>query len=678
MVIAFTLFSKSTIAYILAMRMDRLLAVLVLGMLCQVAAQAEDRTAGGEAILFQDIPAVYGVSKYEQKLSEAPAAVSIITADEIDKYGYRTLADVLRSVTGVFTSSDRSYTYAGVRGFQRPGDYNGRILLLIDGYRINDNIFDQAFLGNESIVDVDTIDRVEIIRGPGSSLYGTNAFFATINVITKRGRDLKGSEVTGEAGSFHSYKGRVAYGNKYDSGLETLLAASGYDSRGQTLYYREFDNPVTNNGIARDVDREQYKNLFAKFSLGDYTLTAGYVSRDKVLPTSVFGTVFNNPATRVTDPQLGFVNLKFEHDLTDTSRLMLRAGYNSYYYQGEYLYSAGLTRENDYGHWWLTEAQLTQTLSARQRLVVGVEQQNNTRQDQNSYDFATSATLLEDHRTSKRHAFYLQDEYRLRDDLLVNAGVRHDKYDSFGGTTNPRLGLIYSATDKTTLKLLYGKAFRAPNVYESYYSDAGSSTPTHKGNPNLKPETVETWEFVVEQSLRSGLRGAVSLYRYDIRDLITQQTDAADGLEVFNNVSKIHATGMEFELEGKLASRLDGRASYAIQQNKDVDTGQTLTNSPQHLAKLNLNTPLIERKVFAGLEVLGTSRRKTVAGNYANGFALVNAMLFSRQWIKGFEASAGVYNLFDRHYGDPVSADFTQDTIEQDGRTYRLKMKYGF
>lgn len=660
------------------MSMDRIVAALVLGMLYPVAVQAEDRTAGGETILFQDIPAVYGASKYEQKLSEAPAAVSIITADEIDKYGYRTLADVLRSVTGVYTSSDRSYTYAGVRGFQRPGDYNGRILLLIDGYRINDNIFDQAFLGNESIVDVDTIDRVEIIRGPGSSLYGTNAFFATINVITKRGRDLKGGEVTGEAGSFHSYKGRVAYGDKLESGAEILLAASRYDSRGQSFFYPEFNAPATNNGIARGVDHEQYKNLFAKFSLRDLTLTAGYVSRDKVLPTGVFGTVFNDPATRVTDPQLGFVNLKFEHDLTDASRLMLRAGYSSYYYQGEYLYSAGLTREKDYGRWWLTEAQLTQTLSARQRLVVGVEQQSNTRQDQNSYDHATSTALLEDHRTSKRHAFYLQDEYRLRDDLLMNAGVRHDKYDSFGGTTNPRLGLVYSATDRTTLKFLYGRAFRAPNVYESYYSDAGSSTPTHKGNANLKPESVKTWEFVVEQSLRSGLRGAVSLYRYEIRDLITQQTDAADGLEVFNNVSKIRATGMEFELEGKLASRLDGRASYAVQQNKDVDTGQTLTNSPRHLAKLNLNTPVIERKVFAGLEVLATSRRKTVAGNYADGFALVNAMLFSRRWIKGCELSAGVYNLFDRRYGDPVSADFRQDTIEQDGRTYRLKVKYEF
>lgn len=657
------------------MSMDRNFAALVLGMLCQVAAQAEDRTAGGEAILFQDIPAVYGASKYEQKRNEAPAAVSIITSEEIDKYGYRTLADILRSVPGFFTSSDRAYTYAGVRGFERPGDFNSRILLLVDGYRLNDNIFDQAFLGNDSIIDVDTIDRVEIIRGPGSSLYGTNAFFATINVITKRGRDLKGGEVTGEAGSFHTYKGRVAYGDKLENGVEMLLAVSRYDSRGQSFFFPEFNDPATNNGIAQGVDREQYKNLFAKVSLRDLSLTAGYVSRDKVLPTAPFGTVFNDPGTRVTDPQLGFVNLKYEHDLAAASRIMVRVGYNSYYYEGNYLYSAGLTHEQDYGRWWITEAQLTQTLNDRHKLVAGVEQQNNTRQDQNTYDYAVSTQILADHRTSKRHALYVQDEYRARDNLRVNAGVRYDKYESFGGTLNPRLGLIFGATDNTTLKFLYGRAFRAPNVFETYYNDAGL---TQKGNPNLKPETIDTYEFVAEQSLEPGLRGAVSLYHYEIKELITQQTDPADGLTVFNNVSKISANGVEFEMEGKFTPRLDGRASYAIQQSKDADTGQALTNSPQHLAKLNLNTPLSEQKIFAGLEVQATSRRKTLAGNYAAGFATVNATLFSRKWLRDFEASVGVYNLFDRRYGDPVSADYTQDTIEQDGRTYRLKVKYGF
>ena len=133
---------------------------------------------------------VYGASKYEQKLMEAPASVSIVNKDEIKKYGYRNLADILRSVRGFFVTNDRNYQYLGVRGFNRPGDYNTRILLMVDGHRLNDGLFDQAPVGYDFPVDIDLIDRVEVIRGPSSSIYGTNAFFAVVNVITRNGREL--------------------------------------------------------------------------------------------------------------------------------------------------------------------------------------------------------------------------------------------------------------------------------------------------------------------------------------------------------------------------------------------------------------------------------------------------------------------------------------------------------
>jgi len=177
-----------------------------------------------ETILFQEIPSVYGASKYEQKMTEAPSSVSIVTAAEIKKYGYRTLADILRSIRGFFVTYDRNYSYVGVRGFNRPGDYNSRVLLLIDGHRLNDNIYDSSYVGTEFILDVDLIDRVEIIRGPSSSIYGANAFFSVINVITKRGRNLKGAEVAGEAGTFETYKGRLSYGNKFRNGFEMLVS----------------------------------------------------------------------------------------------------------------------------------------------------------------------------------------------------------------------------------------------------------------------------------------------------------------------------------------------------------------------------------------------------------------------------------------------------------------------
>ena len=144
-----------------------------------------------ESTLFEDIPSVYGAAKYEQKVNEAPAAVIIITADQIKKYGYRNFAQILDSVPGLFTSNDRNYGYLGIRGFDRPGDYTSRVLLLIDNHRLNDAVYDAGGTGTDVPIDVDLIDRVEIIKGPGSSLYGTNAFFGVVNVITKRGRDLR-------------------------------------------------------------------------------------------------------------------------------------------------------------------------------------------------------------------------------------------------------------------------------------------------------------------------------------------------------------------------------------------------------------------------------------------------------------------------------------------------------
>src|SRR5690348_2552756 len=151
---------------------------------------------------------VYGASKHEQTEAEAPSSVSIVTADEIKKSGYRTLADILNSVRGVYITYDRSYSYLGLRGFSRPGDYGGRILILVDGHRVNDVLYDSAFNGTDFILDVDLIERVEIIRGPGSSLYGNNAFLAVVNVITRRGGGFHGAEVSGAYASYDSYTGR--------------------------------------------------------------------------------------------------------------------------------------------------------------------------------------------------------------------------------------------------------------------------------------------------------------------------------------------------------------------------------------------------------------------------------------------------------------------------------------
>ena len=148
-----------------------------------------------------EVPVVYGASKHEQKITEAPSAVSIITADDIKKSGHRTLREILNGVRGFYVTFDRMYSYIGVRGVNRPGDFGGRVLITVDGHRMNDPIYDSALSGTDAFLDVDMIDRVEVIRGPGSSLYGNNAVFAVINVITRKASTFQWGEVSGSVGS---------------------------------------------------------------------------------------------------------------------------------------------------------------------------------------------------------------------------------------------------------------------------------------------------------------------------------------------------------------------------------------------------------------------------------------------------------------------------------------------
>src|SRR5438477_1912578 len=243
---------------------------------------------------------VISASKYLQSAQTAPSLVTVVTADQIEKYGYRTLADILRSVGGFYVTYDRNYSYVGTRGFARPGDYNSRILLLVNGHRMNDSVYELAYVGTEFLLDVDLIERVEVIRGPSSSLYGTNAFFAVINVITKNGAQLNGAEMSTELGSFGTYKGRVSYGKQLQS-FELLVSGTYYTGAGQNLFFPEFNTPADNFGVAVHGDDDSSRSLFGQIETGKLKLFAAYSMREKGIPTASFGDIFNDPASRTFD-----------------------------------------------------------------------------------------------------------------------------------------------------------------------------------------------------------------------------------------------------------------------------------------------------------------------------------------------------------------------------------------
>jgi outer membrane receptor for ferrienterochelin and colicins len=652
-----------------------ILAVMVHPLIsfAQDQAPVQFASVSEESLLFQEIPSVYGASKFEQKVTQAPSSVSIVTSQDIKKNGYRTLADILRSVPGFYVTYDRNYSYVGVRGFGRPGDYNSRILLLFDGHRTNDNVFNQALVGTEAVLDVDLIDRVEIIRGPGSSLYGSNAFFGVINIITRRGRDLKGTEVSGEAGSFNTYKGRLSYGNRYQNGTEAIMSASAYDSKGDRLYYSEYDSPATNNGITNNTDYDRSQNLFSTVAFGDFTLQGAYSSRTKGIPTGAFSTDFNDPRNKTVDTR-SYADLKYEHGMTTRTDLTVRLFYDYYHYTGDYLYSGVTNRDVTNGTWLGSEVKLSTRLQDMQRLIIGAEYQGSIREDQQNFNVDPYASYLDDVRRSRIMATYLQDEITFSKSLILNAGVRYDHYSTFGGTTNPRLALIATPAEKSTIKVLYGSAFRAPNDYELYYQVPGLSV----ANPDLKPEKITTTEVVYDQYFGDHLRASVSGYYYKIKDLINYGTDPVTLLPQFQNLDEVTAKGSEAELDGKWANGVEARISYTVQRTKDQLTGDPLTNSPGQMGKIVLNVPVIKEKLFLGVEEQYLGRRKTDAGGYASAFAITNLTLFSQNLLQRLEASVSIYNLFDKEYGDPVTLDFVQPTIRQDGRSYRFKLTYAF
>jgi len=622
-----------------------------------------------------EVARVVGASRYEQQVTEAPASVSLVTAEEIKRYGYRTLAEALRSVRGIYVSYDRNYTYLGMRGLSRPGDLNTRVLLLVDGHRINDDIYESGPIGTEFPVDVDLIDRIEVIRGPSSSLYGTNAFFGVINVITKKPRDLQGGEVAAAAGSFDTFNGRASFGRELGNGLGVLLSASGMRSEGtDRLFYPEL-------GTATKVDGDGNYQLFGKLSYRDFTLTGALSSREKTIPTGSFGTIFNDPGTDTTD-RYGLIDLKFAHRLDADTELTLRAFYDRYLYEGNYYYFHDLAfpqvqnKDQAWGSWWGGEAQLTREFGGRLKVTAGSEYRLNGQQHQRNFDVVPFLSYLDDRRSSAIWALYLQGELHLLENLILSAGVRYDHYDTFGGTTNPRFGLIYQPWEQTAFKLLYGRAFRAPSAFEFYYGDGGQ---TAEANPALQPERIRTYEAVYEQYLCKHYRSSLSAFYYRIDGLISQQNDPNSGLIQFVNLgSPVDAKGGELELEGNWEGGLKGKASYTYQYVQDVVSGSWLSNSPKHIAKLNLLLPLVKERLFLGVEQQYQSVRASLTGNSTGDAYLTNATLSGRTPLAGVNFSLSVYNLFDRRYSDPGAQEHVQDLIQQDGRTFRAKLEYHF
>jgi len=621
---------------------------------------------------------VYSASKHLQNASDAPSSITVITADEIQKYGYRNLAEILRSAPGFYVTYDRDYTFVGVRGFGRLGDWNSRILVLIDGHRINNNVLGQAMLGNEFLVDVDLIERVEIVLGPSSSLYGANAFFAVINVITRAPDQVKDWEMSFQTGSFGTYEGRATYGHQ-THGLGVLLSGTFFNSQGQTLFFPEFDTPANHNGLTSDTDYESYQHFLATLTFRGFTLQGLFSTRDKGVPTGYFGAIFNDPGDFNIDTHQYF-NLGYQHRI-GRWQLDAHSGYDQARLQGPVpeapLLPGGpviLDTFSFRGNWWTGEVKVSRDLFERNHLTLGSEVRDNLRQDQGDLTSPPNVFVqVPNH--SLIAAFYAQDELAISSRLALNAGLRYDHYSTFGETVNPRLALIYRPAGKTTLKLLYGRAFSAPDVYETS-PDFGSF---YTANPGLQPEHIKSLEARVEQGLGRSFELSGGVYRNQIDDLITLVAIPPGQIFQYQNVGSAQATGMDVEFIGRTTSGLQGKASFDYVEAHDNSAAKApLDNSPHPMAKLNAIVPLVRQQLFASVEGQFLGRRLTLDQSSVSSYQVFNLTLLGHTLGRHLDVAASAFNVLDKKYFDPGRPEDPEDAIQQDGRSVRLKFTARF
>jgi iron complex outermembrane receptor protein len=632
------------------------------------------------------VQTVYAASKHEEAVTAAPASVSIVTEEDIQDFGYRTLGDLLNSVRGFYVDFDRGYSVAGLRGVNRPGSYGDGILLMVNGHRLNDALVGAAYTYDDFPLDVDLIDRVEVIRGPGSALYGDNAFFSVINVITRRGRDVQGGELSSSAGAFGAYSGRLSYGWLFTNGLEVLVSATDLDDAGHRhLYFPEFQS--VNGGFADGLDGERAARIFVSATYQEFTLEGAFNQRKKALPTAAYGALFDVNPNDVLD-QREYAELRWKHETEAGWTLQARAAYDGYHYAADGPFDAGalglgapgeiaLGHERDATESAGGELQASRTFWERHQVLFGLEGRDDAAISGKYYFDSPPLTVQDQHGDKHNLGIYAQDEYAILTNLSLDLGGRFDYYSTVGETANPRGGILYSPWPGTTFKLLAGQAYRAPNVSEFAYN-----APGYVPNYSLKAETVRSYEWDWEQQLARPLRLTAGVFRNDIRNEITQVDETANpavGGITFLNTGKAKVEGAEVELEGRWEGGWRGRVSYTYADGRDVATGAWLSDSPRHMAKMDLAVPLYREKVLAGLELQAMSERLSTDRTATTpGFVIANFTLLTRELAKGLEVSASVYNVFDRHYANPVGRDFPEEFVAQDGRSFRVKLTFRF
>jgi iron complex outermembrane receptor protein len=614
---------------------------------------------------------VTGASRTAQRRSDAAGAVTVITAAEIKALGHRTLADALRTVRGLNVVYDRTYSYLGVRGFFAPGDYNTRVLLLIDGNRVNDNLYDMAFIGTEAPIDIDLVERIEFIPGQGSPVYGANAFFGVINVVTRKLPEQRSGVALG-AERYGGRDGRATLSRTTDGGANWLLSASHRTYDGNDVTIPGQSSALAPDGIAHGGDYERRSSVYLAAQAGDVSVHAIHADRSKGIGIPVTY-VLGDPRNNYRDVQT-LLDASLRRGAGPDGEWITRVFGGHYRFIGNYVFDyppITVNRDDDVGTWWGVETRWLTRAWAGHTVQLGAELQRSTTVRFQNYDLDSArTTYLDFDRTDNRYSLYGQDSIELGRSTILDLGVRVDRQREQPDQTHPRIALIQRLGTDWVVKAIHGTAFRPPNAFERFYEVAVPGG--YAVNPSLQPERVRGDELVAEWTPRADTRLSWSAFETRASEMIVLDYDAARDVYVFRNAGELRMRGVEFEVERHWRDGTLLRANMS-RQRADGSAGDSFALlSPRTMAKAVLVLPLDARWTL-GLDAQAYSRRGPAAG-----FGIVNATVSTRLPIEAATLSFGALNVFDRRYDDPGSLPALLPVVRQDGRIWRVRLDVAF
>jgi len=609
-------------------------------------------------------------SRYLEDPRKSPGVVTAIGSDEIARYGWRTLADLLRSVPGLYTGYSITQTYLGVRGHMEPGDFNTRVLLMIDGHRINDNLTNMAEIGADFPLDLSLIDHVEVLRGAGSSLYGTDAELTVINVFTRH-PDVKPTiAVNSEADSFLGRK--LEIGASYRAGsISGILDGSIYRENGLAL-------PRLSTGPAVEGGGDRYDHLFGTLRRGGFSIRGLYSSRDKVVQGAPALETAVGPVNREAT-QRGYLNAAYSTSLGRNTQMDLRA-----YYDHARLNSSGAVMRPG----WVPTALpdfLISTGNAdwigfetvfgrhigRQRVVAGALGEYDPNLSQKLLQLS-QGTVQTHSLSSWMAAVFGEAELNLGARFSLNLGGREDWTGLHQSAFSPRIGGMYFPTRTTTLKYIFAKAFRAPDPAAQFCGDprCSSSAP-----PNLEPEHTRSDTLTLAQHVFSHLDLTATGFQNKVTNLVEQIPSPTGPGPGFQNSGGDRSRGLELEASAAFKSGWSGRTSYALMRSGDLITGDSLERSPSHLAKFNGSAPVL-RDNSINLELQYNSAESSDLDHHISPLFQTNATFLSRSFWGGMRFSASCFDCLDRSIALLPEPDPVMPLPPGTGRTWRFRIDY--